>query len=141
MNDCYIFSYLLRLNRRRVRCLRQALNPHQYVGTMHLLMFYLSNHPGASQDEICEHFTLDKTNVARDAKRLEELGHIRRQVDTNNRRQYQLYLTEAGESFIPVINAAYEHFSKKIVANLSPQEIETLGVLLQKLDDNTASLP
>lgn len=141
MSDSQILCYLLRLNRRRIRCLRQALFPHQYVGTMHLLMFYLSSHPGASQDEIREYYALDKTNVARDAKRLEELGHIRRQVDENNRRQYQLFLTEEGKAFLPVIRAAYNSFSNKLVANLSQDDLHTLCNLLEKLDNNTADLP
>lgn len=140
MSKSNIFCYLLRLNRRRICCLRQALTPHQYVGTMHLLMLYLSDHPGASQDEIREYYALDKTNVARDARRLEELGHIRRQVDMNNRRQYQLYLTESGKAFLPVIQAAYDNFSDKLVANLSQEEINTLRELLQKLDNNTSVL-
>jgi len=137
MEASRIFCYLLRLNRRRIRCLRQALTPHQYVGTMHLLMFYLSDHPGASQDEIREYFALDKTNVARDAKRLEELGHITRQVDINNRRQYQLFLTEKGTAFLPTICAAYDSFSEKLVSDLSQDEVDTLGKLLEKLDRNT----
>jgi len=138
MRDSPILRYLLRLNRRRIRCLRQALTPYQYVGTMHLLMFYISCHPGASQDEIREHFALDKTNVARDAKRLEELGHIRRQVDENNRRQYNLFLTEAGEAFLPVIHTAYDSFSDKMLVGLTEQERETLIRLLQMLDSNTS---
>ena len=141
MGNSHIFCYLLRLNRRRIRCLRQALAPHQYVGTMHLLMLYLSEHPGASQDEIREYYALDKTNVARDARRLEELGHIKRQVDMNNRRQYQLYVTESGKAFLPLIQAAYDSFSEKLVANLSQEEVDILGKLLQKLDNNTAVLP
>jgi len=34
-----VLSSLLRINRQRLRSLRQALAPHNYVGVMHLIMF------------------------------------------------------------------------------------------------------
>lgn len=137
--DCpHLLCYLNRLNRRRINHLRQAQSPYQYVGIMHLLMRYISKHPGASQDEVREYYTLDKTSVCRDARRLEELGHIRRQIDENNRRQNQLFLTPEGEAFLPTINAAYDSFSKKLVGDMTASELDTLIALLQKLDVNTA---
>lgn len=137
--DCrHLLCYLTRLHRRRTAYLRQALAPYQYVGIMHLVMRYVSRHPGASQDEIREFYALDKTSVCRDARRLEELGHIRRQIDENNRRQNQLFLTPEGEAFLPVINAAYDAFSRKLVGDMTEEELDTLLALLKKLDDNTA---
>ena len=134
----HLLCYLNRLNRRRVAYLRQELNPHQYGGIMHLLMRYISKHPGASQDEVREYYALDKTSVCRDARRLEELGHIRRQIDESNRRQNQLFLTEAGEAFLPVIDNAYDEFSKKLTGEMTSEELDTLIQLLKKLDANTA---
>lgn len=137
--DCpHLLCYLNRLNRRRINHLRQALNPHQYVGVMHLLMRYISRHPGASQDEVREYYSLDKTSVCRDARRLEELGHIRRQIDESNRRQNQLFLTPAGEAFLPVINDAYDSFSKRLTGEMTAEELDTLMLLIKKLDANTA---
>ncbi len=137
--DCpHLLCYLNRLNRRRITHLRQTLAPYQYVGIMHLVMRYVSKHPGASQDEVREFYALDKTSVCRDARRLEELGHVRRQIDEKNRRQNQLFLTPEGEAFLPVINAAYDTFSQKLVDGLTEEELDTLLALLQKLDANTA---
>lgn len=137
--DCpHLLCYLNRLNRRRISHLRQALSPYQYVGIMHLLMRYISKHPGASQDEVREYYSLDKTSVCRDARRLEELGHIRRQIDESNRRQNQLFLTPEGEAFLPTINEAYDTFSKKLVGEMTAEELDTLITLLKKLDANTA---
>lgn len=138
MNCPHLLCYLTRLNRRRNAYLRQALAPYQYVGIMHLLMRYISQHPGASQDEVREYYSLDKTSVCRDARRLEELGHLRRQIDESNRRQNQLFLTPEGEAFLPVINAAYDAFSQKLVGDMTEQELDTLLALLKKLDENTA---
>lgn len=72
-----VLSSLLRINRQRMRLFKRALAPYGYVGVMHLILFHIRRNPGASQEEIAGHFSLDKTSVARDARRLEEMGHIR----------------------------------------------------------------
>ena len=71
-------SSLLRIDRHRRRALRKALAPCQYVGTMHLIVRYISRNPGASQEEIACFFALDKASAARDAKRLVQLQKIPR---------------------------------------------------------------
>ena len=103
MEQSVLYS-LLRINRHRRRALKCALAPYQYVGVMHLIVLYVSRHPGSSQEEITCFYALDKASVARDARRLEDLGHIERVVTPENRRQYKLFLTEAGCDMIRVID-------------------------------------
>ena len=46
-----VLASLLRINRQRMRYLRRALAPWQYVGSMHLIVLYAGRNPGASQEE------------------------------------------------------------------------------------------
>ena len=92
-----VLSSMLRINRQRRLVLRRVLAPYGYVGCMHLIVLYARRQPGASQEEIACFYALDKGSVARDARRLEDMGHIRRETAPGNRRQYQLFLTPAGE--------------------------------------------
>ncbi len=136
-----MLSSLLRINRQRIRALKSVLLPYRYVGIMHLIILYLRRNPGASQEEIAGYYALDRTSVARDAKRLEDMGHIRRRIDPENRRQYQLYLTEAGEAMGPVLDAAYNDFVRQISAGISAEEWRTLAMLLGKLEANSVRIP
>lgn len=131
-----VLSSLLRINRYHRRALKCALAPHQYVGVMHLIVIYISHHPGASQEEITNFYALDKTSVARDARRLEDLGHIQRRIIPENRRQYQLFLTEAGQAMIQVIDEAMEQFQKTLSTDISPEDWLRLTVLLKRLEQN-----
>ncbi len=131
-----VLSSLLRINRQRMRLFKKELAPYGYVGVMHLILFHIRRNPGASQEEIASHFSLDKTSVARDARRLEEMGHIRRQMDPENRRQYQLYLTEAGEAMLPVLDGVHDAFAARISAGISREDWEVLTRLLQQVEDN-----
>jgi len=131
-----VLSSLLRINRHHRRVLKCALAPYHYLGVMHLIVLYISCHPGASQEEISSFYALDKTSVARDARRLEELGHIERKTVPENRRQYQLFLTEAGQNMIQVIDGAMEQFQKNLSANISPEDWRQLTDLLKHLEMN-----
>lgn len=132
-----VLSSLLRINRQRMRMLRcSALTPRQYVGVMHLVVLYTGRHPGASQEDIVNFYAVDKASVARSARRLEELGHIRREFAPDNRRQYQLFLTEAGREMLTVIDQATERFQQQLAAGISPEDWARLAALLQRLEDN-----
>ena len=131
-----VLSSLLRINRHRRRALKCALAPYQYVGVMHLIVLYVSRHPGSSQEEITCFYALDKASVARDARRLEDLGHIERVVTPENRRQYKLFLTEAGCDMIRVIDRASEQFQQTLAAHISAEDWKRLEILLRRLEEN-----
>lgn len=131
-----VLASLLRINRQRMRYLRRALAPWQYVGSMHLIVLYAGRNPGASQEDVACFYALDKTSVARDARRLEELGHLERRTAPENRRQYQLFLTEGGRAMIQVIGEVQERFQHTLAAGLSSQDWQCLTQLLERLEEN-----
>ena len=135
MADPVLMS-LLRINRKRLAHIRKNLAPYKYSGTMHLISLYIKRNPGASQEEIACFHGVDKSTVARDARRLEDMGHIRRETSPDDRRQYKLYLTEEGEKFLPMIKEAHDDFARKLAAGLTEEERNTLGELLSKLEKN-----
>ena len=137
-----VLSSLLKINRQRMRIHRHTvLTPNGYVGVMHLIVLYIGRHPGASQEDVVSFFALDKASVARSARRLEDLGHIRRAPDPENRRQYQLYLTPAGEEMLAVLDQATQRFQRQLSAGVSPEDWRTLAGLLQQLEENSRKPP
>lgn len=131
-----VMSSLLRINRCHRKALKCALAPYQYVGVMHLIVLYVSRHPGSSQEEITGFYALDKASVARDARRLEDLGHIERNIIPENRRQYKLFLTDAGREMIRIIDRAEDQFQKSLAADISPEDWGQLELLLKRLEEN-----
>lgn len=136
-----VLSSLLRINRHYRRALKCALLPYHYIGVMHLIVLYISHHPGASQEEVACFFALDKTSVARDARRLEELGHLERRTIPENRRQYQLFLTDAGQEMIGVIDGIMEQYQQTLSAGISPEDWQSLAGLLMRLEENISPAP
>lgn len=137
-----VMSSLLRINRQRLHFLqRTVLTPHGYVGVMHLIVLRAGRCPGVSQDGIANFFCLDKAGVARGARRLEEMGHLRRTQDPENRRQYQLFLTPAGEEMLEKIERAYDRFREKLADGISAEDWALLSSLLRRLEDNSCREP
>lgn len=131
-----VLSSLLRINRHHRRALKCALAPYRYVGVMHLIVLYVSRHPGSSQEEITGFYALDKASVARDARRLEDLGHIERTKTPEDRRQYKLFLTDAGRDMIRVISRATEQFQQSMASGLCSEDWEQLALLLGRLEES-----
>lgn len=132
-----VLSSLLRINRQRLQMLRQTvLIPHGYVGVMHLIVLHVGRYPGINQEDVVNFFALDKASVARGARRLEELGHLRRTQDPENRRQNQLFLTPEGEEMREIIDRAHETFQRQLARGISDEDWAQLAALLRKLEAN-----
>ena len=131
-----VLGYLLRINRLRIRSLRESLVPMGYTGVMHLILLYVNAHPGASQEEVTGHYALDKTSVARDARKLEELGHIRRSPDPDNRRRYRLELTPAGRETAVTLMRLFDEYDGKLSEGLPAEEWNLLRQLLGRVEEN-----
>lgn len=121
------------LFRGRRRFMDEKLREHEFTGNMYMILLHVDRHPGTSQDSIAAHMYLDKCSVARRAKRLEELGCIRRETDQLDRRQNKLYLTEKGRALAPVIREYLGQWGGQATAALTPEEKEELIRLLLKM--------
>lgn len=121
------------LHRQRNKFMGERLKQYGFVGAMHMILLYIARTPGTTQDGIVSHMYIDKCTIARRTKKLEELGYIRRETGKNDRRQNNLYLTEAGEAFVPEIRKYMQEWSGQVAKDLSDEERLTLLSLLDRL--------
>ena len=126
---------LIRINSWRIRALKTAIAPYGYTGTMHLIVLYIRHHPGSRQEAIAEYYSLDKSSVARDARKLEELHHIVRHIDPENRRQYQLDLTPAGQEFVCFLDQIHDEYAEKLKTGFQEEEWAQLEKLLKRMEE------
>lgn len=121
------------LHRSRGRYMTDRLKDYGFSGAMYLILLHIEHHPGATQDSIANHMFIDKCNVARRTKKLEDLGYLYRETDRNDRRQNNLFLTEKGRELVPIIRKNLGQWGKGITAGLTDQECVTLIALLTKM--------
>lgn len=129
------------LYRSRAKFMGERLRDYGFSGAMYMILLHVDRHPGASQDSIANHMYLDKCNVARRTKKLEELGYLTRRTDPADRRQNNLYLTEKGAALVPEVRGYLGQWGRQITAGLSAGEREELLELLTKMREAGKACP
>lgn len=121
------------LLRSRKRFMGEKLGEYGFSGGMYMILLHVDRNPGRSQDSVATNLYLDKCNVARKVKRLEELGYIYRETDQEDRRQNKLFVTERGRELAPTIRRYLGQWGDEVTAGLTAGEKETLITLLMKM--------
>lgn len=131
-----ISATIARLQRYHRRYMAAQLEDLNLAGNMHMILFTLHRTPGVSQDYLAMRFSMDKGIIARQCKVLEERNLIRREINTNDRRQYCLYLTEDGSKMIPRIAESYRNWNNTLCHDLTGEQAELVNSLLSTMVDS-----
>lgn len=105
-------------------------------GSHIVYFFFLNRNPGVIQDEIGKRLFLNKSNVARSLKYLEENKFIYRESDADDKRINHVYLTEKGKSLIPKLKEKIGEFNKIVSEGFTEEELNTLDSMLYRLTSN-----
>jgi DNA-binding MarR family transcriptional regulator len=76
---------------------------------------------------------LSKNTVSAHLRSLEEQALIERELDADDLRQFRIRLTAQGRDLVQQSTPGHMTFLNDLTAELAPNEIETLQILLQKL--------
>lgn len=124
------------LEKRRRRYMDEKLREYNFRGPMYLFLLSLDHNPGSSQDFLVEHFYMDKGNVARLSRYLEESGYIRRDIHPDDKRQYKLFLTDKGQAMLPIIRSHIHAWSQSLTEGMSDSEKDMAVALLNRMLEN-----
>lgn len=131
---------IFHINKRRTHYLKKMLADTQLSGSMYLVLNHISEYKGSSQDDIANSHDIDKATIAREARKLEDMGLIVRTSVPDNRRQYTLETTEKGEEMAERINLYDEKVIEVITSGISKEELKQLSKLMEKMDKNSEAL-
>ncbi len=83
--------------------------------------------------DLAEHLKVTPPSVSAIVKKLIRLGLVSKQQAQEDGRMYLLSLTERGLRFNNLHNEIHQILAKRIIQNLSDEEIEELAELLSKI--------
>ena len=95
-----------------------------------------------TQKALCARTRMDKVQVSRAAKRLLDLGHIAREVDSADRRRAHLRLTGQGRAVYDDVAPATLEWERELLSRLTPAEaaiLDTVIAHLQQVADEMAA--
>jgi DNA-binding MarR family transcriptional regulator len=108
---------------------------HEMMGMdVRLLMAlsYLGDHDGAPQQELVDVLCMDAKNVVLLLNDLEDLGHLVRRRDSEDRRRHHVYITDSGRAALEHAARAQEAIENEVLQALSHEERATLFSLLTR---------
>jgi DNA-binding MarR family transcriptional regulator len=105
-----------------------SLTPKQFS-----LLAFLWKQDGLSQVELSDKCQIDRTTLGGLIDRLQKQGYVRREPNPEDRRAFQIYLTEKGQALEEELLAIARKVTDSFTAGFSSAETETLRQLLKKL--------
>jgi DNA-binding MarR family transcriptional regulator len=126
----YLLARLGEASRRRFKdaLAPQGLHPRHFG-----VMTMVAAHPGMTQQQLHERTAIDASSIVAVVDELEAKGLAERRPYPGDRRARTVLLTPLGEETLRRVRAVAAQLQRELLEGLSPEERETLVVLLRKL--------
>jgi DNA-binding MarR family transcriptional regulator len=118
----------------------KMLEPFGIVGCQYLFLLTLYWSNGASQEKISDILKIDKTTTAKGIKKLENNGFVLRNIDKEDKRAYNVFLTQKALDIIPHIQETMKKWENIVISDISEEEYLILEKLLKKMGDKAFSI-
>ena len=112
---------------------RDALAPYGLTPPQFGIYAFLWKRDGVSQKELSAWSEMDRTTICGVIDRLTAAGLVERRAHPSDRRAYLICLTEQGRALQPEIASVARRIQDGFTARLSPEELATLYLLLDKI--------
>lgn len=108
------------------------------IGQLHFLKkLYLKD--GINQEHLAKSLKYSKATSTRAIQKLEKEGYIIRKRDVNDKRAYNVFLTDKGKILEPEINTIISEWSDILLTGFDDEEQKKFIGFLKKSIDNASS--
>lgn len=122
------------------RCFESISNiefkPYGLSKNQYIYLVRICENPGIIQEEIVYMVKVDRSTASRAIDKLERDGLIRKEQESDNRKNKALYPTEKGKEMYAFLRKEDDYSNAAAVKGMSAEEQETLLQLLQKVRAN-----
>ncbi|OON99098.1 MAG: hypothetical protein ATN35_02215 [Epulopiscium sp. Nele67-Bin004] len=125
--------YLSRVYRKSMLYLQHKVDQEEIGLGQIICLNEIYKQEGLNQEHLATNLSVDKATIARAIKHLEKNGYIYRQRNENDKRAYEIYLTEKGKAEYNNIYEFFDELEAILSANLTDLEKNILINLLEKV--------
>lgn len=122
------------------RCFESISNiefkPYGLSKNQYIYLVRICENPGIIQEEIVYMVKVDRSTASRAIEKLERDGFIRKEQESDNRKNKALYPTGKGKEMYAFLRKEDDYSNAAAVKGLSAEEQQTLLRLLQKVRAN-----
>lgn len=135
--EASIGRYIGIIFRRAQVFMANELKPYNIGSGQYVFLLVLNRKDGMTQEQLSHELALDKGTTARALDKLEASGYVIRKRSTEDGRAYNVFLTEAGREIQPVLQRTLNRWRESVLVDISREDRQTLGKILQKMAANT----
>lgn len=135
-NPAVCGKYISSIYRKSGEHLAQELKKIGLTTVKSILLVGLYRNEGTNQCALAAKLSLDTAAASRGLRTLELEGMIRKEVDEANRRNFKVFLTEAGRLKAEESLRAQERYWKTVLKPLGENGTDLLNDLLRQLQDS-----
>lgn len=95
---------------------------------------HINAHPGISYIDLSELMLCTKGNTTRIVQGMLEDGLINRLENPQDRRSFQLYLSESGEILFKEVNVAYQDYVFSLLSKLKEDQLELFAAVSGRIE-------
>lgn len=114
------------------RLLKRGITRVQWI-----TMYYLNKYESLTQIELCEKLNVKPSSVVRLIDRMERDELIKRLKNPDDRRSYNITLSEKGNMFWNEVESEGEDMSKLFMKGINKDDLEVFKMVLLKMVDNS----
>jgi DNA-binding MarR family transcriptional regulator len=115
------------------------LKPYDITPEQWSVLLMICDRSGINQKEVAAAAAKDQPTTARIVELLLKKGFIRKSMNPEDRRAFQLYATEEGQALIGNTLDLEQQTIDAAVAGLTPEQLEELRTMLELIYHNTGN--
>jgi DNA-binding MarR family transcriptional regulator len=105
------------------------------------ILFFLNEHNGCNQQNICNNLAIDKTAMVKVIDHLIKVGFVDRNVNPDDRREHFIVLTKKGLKQTAEIVKSFNAIDSEIFSEVSKEDQDTFNKVLCQLSSKLKELP
>ncbi len=113
------------------------LKPYDLGSGQYTYLLILYEHDGISQEELSSFLMIDKGTTARALEKLEKAGYVVRQTNPDDRRAYNVFLSDKAREIKPVLLNTIYSWNDIMVMDLVGEEKDKIEDILNKMVKST----
>ena len=129
-------SYISQIHRKSNSFITKKLSKYGIGSGQYMFLIKLYKQDGINQESLSESLFIDKGTTARAIKKLEEEGLIYRVKDENDKRAYEVYLTDKAKDIKEEVFRILAEVENMITFNLTTEQKGDIIKILKKISTN-----
>ncbi|WP_299525245.1 MarR family winged helix-turn-helix transcriptional regulator [uncultured Methanobrevibacter sp.] len=122
-------TFISIIHRQYLIYLNNCLKNEEITSSHAPILAYLLYKGTSCQEDIVNHFKIDKGSIARSIQKLQEKQLINKEINENNRRKYQLSLTEKGREVALKIMNLNNEWENQIYSTCNTNEKQIVELM------------